>query len=221
MRFRDRLFNFFLALILLLAAGIFLVFSFSYVPTSEILYVISLFYGSWLGVITGIVLVLISLWCFSRCFKGRDRAGSISRKTPYGHYVIGFPALESMILKSAGELEGIKEIKPQISARKEKLVILLKMSIMSDYPVPSLSRETQETVKKYLEEMSGIPVEEIKVAIDNVVPGGTGGNREKKEDRETYPPRRTGTGSREEIGPGRETKIEGTEGGSEVQSHGE
>ncbi len=173
MQFRQRLVYFFAALLLFLLAALFIAFSFSLVPFREVEYFLSVIYGNWQVAAAGLVIAIFSLWLLSKSFKKKEPVKAISQNTAHGQYMISFIAIESMILRSMKRIEGLREVHPKIVVKDNKIDILLKIVVASDYQIPAISNDIQETVKNYVEEMGGVTVNQIKVFIDNVIAEGS------------------------------------------------
>lgn len=169
MPLKERFFCFILALFLLLAAAFSFIISFSIYAQEEIEGILRNIYGNWQVAALGFAIVIIGLWILSKTFKTKEKPRMIYKSTPQGQYMISFSALESMVIKAAKNVEGLKDLQPIIVTRDNKLKVLIKGSIAEGYQIPALCEELQEAVKNYLEEMSGVMVEETRVLIENVV----------------------------------------------------
>lgn len=169
MQLRQRAVYIFAALILLLIAALFIIFSFSLLPFEEVEHFLSVIYGSWQVAAAALVVAIFSLWLLSVSIKKKEPLKIITQHTAHGQFMISFMALESMILKSVKKIEGLREVHPKIKTKDGQVDILLKIIIASDYQIPAISNKIQETVNSYLEEMGGITVNEIKIYIENVV----------------------------------------------------
>ncbi|PKM84073.1 MAG: hypothetical protein CVU88_00100 [Firmicutes bacterium HGW-Firmicutes-13] len=169
MQFRERIIYFIMALIFLLLSALSFIFSFSLISLAEIERILNSAYGNWQGAVIGLLIIIVGLWLFAKSFKSREPLKFVTQNTKHGQFMISFSALESMVLRAAKEIEGLRDLQPQIIFKEGRLNILLKVSLISDYQIPSLSEVIQEKVKNYVEEMSGVPVEEVKIFIENVV----------------------------------------------------
>ncbi|UNC92362.1 alkaline shock response membrane anchor protein AmaP [Candidatus Contubernalis alkaliaceticus] len=172
MNFRERLVYLILSLILLLAALLFLGFAFSILPLEQVDAYISYLYGNLYGALIALLVLIISLWLFSKSFKAKENAKLITQSTPQGEYMVSFTALESMVLRSSKEIEGVKELEPQIIYSDGNLIIFIKTVFFSGYEIPAVSQQLQENVKNYIEEMAGISVFTVKIFIENVAEQG-------------------------------------------------
>lgn len=168
MTFRERLINLLFSIILFLAALLFLSFAFSILPLGQVDFYISYLYGNLYGALIALVVLIISLWLFSKSFKTKESAKMITQSTPQGEYMVSFTALESMVLKASKEIEGVKDLEPQIIYSDRKLSIFIKTVVFSDYEIPTVSQQLQESVKSYVEEMAGISVFTVKIFVENV-----------------------------------------------------
>ncbi|RQD76535.1 MAG: alkaline shock response membrane anchor protein AmaP, partial [Candidatus Syntrophonatronum acetioxidans] len=147
--------------------------SFSIYPQQELESIFSNIYGSWQGAAAGLIIVIIGLWAFSKTLKTKESPRVIYKSTSLGQYMISFAALESMVIKAAKNIEGFKDLQPGIIARDNKLSVQIKGSIAEGYQIPDLCEKVQEEVKNYLEEMSGITIEAVRVFVENVAPDNT------------------------------------------------
>lgn len=172
MQLRERLIYILFSIVLFLTALLFIGFAFSIWPFEQINFYIEFLYGNLLGALIALFVLLISLWLLSKSFKPKETERLITQKTPHGDYMVSFMALESMVLKASKEIEGIKDIEPQIIYRDGKLSILIKAVIVTEYEIPEVSQQVQESVKTYIEEMAGITVSAVKIFIENVIDQG-------------------------------------------------
>lgn len=168
MQFKERFIYIIVALIFLFLAALSFIFSFSLIPLTEIETSISSAYGNWQAAVIGLLIFVVGLWLLSKSFKTSEPLKFITQHTEQGEFMISFSALESMVLKAAKEIEGLRDLQPKIIYKDGRLGILLKVSLSSDYRIPSLCETVQKKVKSYVEEMSGVSVAEIKIYIEDV-----------------------------------------------------
>ncbi|MDD2510249.1 MAG: alkaline shock response membrane anchor protein AmaP [Syntrophomonas sp.] len=84
-----------------------------------------------------------------------------------GQVSITVPAIKVIIMKAVKKVDGVKEIKPAVSSSNDGLVIYLHTAINPDHNVPEMSKNLQQTVKEYLEDIGGLQVSQVKVLIDD------------------------------------------------------
>lgn len=84
-----------------------------------------------------------------------------------GQVSITVQALKVIIMRAIKTVDGVKEVKSNISHGAQGLAVQLHIMIDPELSVPKTTKEIQEVVKKYIEETGGLPVEEIKVLVDD------------------------------------------------------
>lgn len=84
-----------------------------------------------------------------------------------GQVSITIDAIKVIIMKAVKQVEGIKEIRPVVSSSNEGLVVYLHMMINPEYSIPEMAEEIKKVVKKYLEELGGLKVAQIKILVDD------------------------------------------------------
>lgn len=172
MQLRERLIYLLFSIVLFLTAILFMGLAFSIWPFEQIDFYIDFLYGNLYGALIALFVLLISLWLLSKSFKPKETEKLITGSTAHGDYMVSFTALESMVLRASKNIEGIKELEPQIIFRDGNLSILIKAVVVSDYEIPEVSQQVQESVKNYIEEMAGVTVSAVKIFIENVIEQG-------------------------------------------------
>jgi uncharacterized alkaline shock family protein YloU len=110
---------------------------------------------------------LLVIILFSSDGKKKEVA-NIVNFNEIGEYRISFHAIESIIHAAVQKVKGIRETKANIIATEQGLIIYLRIKPIPDLPFPALVRELQDTVKNYVQEISGSNVAEVKVMIENI-----------------------------------------------------
>ena len=102
-------------------------------------------------------------------FSGKKKEiGSIISFNELGEVRISFRALENIVLTASRKVKGIREVNAHLHTTEQGLVIYLRIKPIPDLPIPPLVRELQETVKNYVQEISGSAVAEVKVLVENI-----------------------------------------------------
>lgn len=96
---------------------------------------------------------------------------SISKFTEIGEIKISLNSIETIALSASKRLSGIKDSKAYVYKGVEGVTIVVRTVALSDINIPTLSEDIQVRVKKTVEEISGIKVNEVKVIVDNVYAG--------------------------------------------------
>jgi uncharacterized alkaline shock family protein YloU len=119
-----------------------------------------------LGFLILVVGVLL-LAFFTPGVKRKD-AGGITSFNEIGEVRLSFRAIEKMVLAASRKVKGIRDVSTHIDLKEQGLVIYLRIKPIPDLPIPSLVRQLQETVRDYVEEISGSSVAEVKVLVENI-----------------------------------------------------
>jgi len=121
------------------------------------------------GVIAAVILVL-SL---------RFLLGSLQRKAPKveqalirrgeaGDVTISLAALESLVVRAARQVKGIKEVKPRLKILPEGIMITLEVQVLPDQHLPGVAQSLQEGVRNYIAEVTGLEGPEVRILINGV-----------------------------------------------------
>ena len=90
------------------------------------------------------------------------------KTTEHGAIVIALSALDSMVLRAARKISGLRDVQTRVVGIENTLSVRLKVSLMPDVSVPEATTELQSAIKAYVEETSGILVRDIQVFVDSV-----------------------------------------------------
>ena len=124
--------------------------------------------GNFSYLIAGIVIFIIGLLLLAVSIRRAPKISAVSQQTQLGELKISYKAIESMILKAAKEIAGIRDTSSHINDTDKGLVIYLKVKAVPDKPIPDLTVELQSNVKEYVEKIGGTSVAEVKVLVENI-----------------------------------------------------
>ena len=119
-----------------------------------------------LGFLVAVIGLLIIIFA-SAAGKKKESAGVVSFNE-IGEFRISFRTIESIILTATQRIKGIREVTSHINSSEQGLVIYLRITTIPDIPIPALIQELQETVRDYVQEISGCNVAEVKVLVENI-----------------------------------------------------
>ncbi|HWQ74012.1 MAG TPA: alkaline shock response membrane anchor protein AmaP [Syntrophomonas sp.] len=97
--------------------------------------------------------------------------GIVVREGLQGQVTMTVAAIKLMIMKSLRQIEGIREVRPEISKDKTGLTVKLHMMIIPELNVPEVTAKAQQLVKEHLESVGGLQVNAVKVKIDDFKAG--------------------------------------------------
>ena len=112
--------------------------------------------------VAAVILLVLSL-------RRGECVETLLQQGPLGEVRICFKAVETLVLKAAKGVKGIKETKTRIVYSESGLIIFLRAVTYPDQNIPQVTAELQTAVKEYVEGITGSGVSEIKVMIENVV----------------------------------------------------
>jgi uncharacterized alkaline shock family protein YloU len=119
------------------------------------------------SIVAGPVGLLIVLMCIKNIqdsIAKVQREKTIAFEANYGQVSIGLSAVEDMIRKLLLEFKELKEVKPQVTAKKG-LQVNLKIVLSSFTNIPEFTAKIQNLVRDKLQTMLGIE-EEIVIKVE-------------------------------------------------------
>ena len=119
----------------------------------------------------GSVLLLLALILLALGLRSKrsKESSAVLKGSEFGEVLISINALENMVLRVVQKTQGIKDVSRQVSYTPEGLVVKVIIRVMPDITMPDLIKDLQSKIKEYLEDISGIIVQEVKVVVENIV----------------------------------------------------
>lgn len=101
----------------------------------------------------------------------RKEDPGVDRLTEFGHVRISLETLESLAVKAARKVQGIRDLSARVRREGDhtSIGIGLKLTVDGDTPIQTLSEQLQQSVKTYVEEIAGVDVSQISVYIADTV----------------------------------------------------
>lgn len=123
-------------------------------------------------VVLGTIAVLVMAIALLLLFSGLKREAKadetiIVKSELNGQVSITVPAIKLIIMRAVKKVEGVRDIRPAVTNAQDGLVVYLHMMINPEHNVPEMSRNLQEVVKQYLEDIGGLQVSEVKILVDD------------------------------------------------------
>lgn len=170
----DRFLLLLVLLLVLALALLCLTFAAGIIPQAAIVGFVGILFGNPVNAMiacgVGLVLAVLALRLL---FAGHKRAPSpvpqsvLVKSTENGMVYISLAAIDTMVQKHCRAQNRIRECESMICPTKDGVLIRLKLSTMPDTNLPELTTSLQETLKEYVESLSGISVIEIPILISS------------------------------------------------------
>ncbi len=93
---------------------------------------------------------------------------TLVNSTELGDINITLGALDNLVKKVVKREEGISDISTKLMDSESGLNIKLSLKIYSDYVIPELTDQLQKVVKSYLEDTTGVTVNQVSILINEI-----------------------------------------------------
>ena len=114
--------------------------------------------------LAGFLLILIS-FSFAQLILGRfQREKTIAFTTASGEVTIALAAIEDLIKRIGSVIPEIKELRPNVVAKKNRIEVYLRVILRSEANIPELTSQLQEITRAKIQEVLGVE-EQIIVKI--------------------------------------------------------
>ena len=120
-----------------------------------------------LGGTVGIILALVGVILLVRLFSSPEENEIVVQDSISGKVVMTVPAVKQIVLKAVKQVEGVREIKPEVTNGKNGVVVSLTLMVNPEYKIPEMTAAVQEKVAKLLEEVGGLKVAEVRIKVDD------------------------------------------------------
>lgn len=125
----------------------------------------------WTAVGLSLLLMLIGLRLLVATVRrpGADRG--VDRLTEIGYIRISLDTLESLAVKAARRVRGIRDLTARVrmSGNNASVGVGLKLTVDGETPIQTLTEELQRVVKTHIEEIAGVTVDQISVYVTDTV----------------------------------------------------
>ena len=85
-----------------------------------------------------------------------------------GQVRISVQAVENLIIKVAGKMNGVKEVKPQILTDDKGVSVKILATVSPEQRIPETTEQMQALVKEKVREVSGVALTGVQVSIENI-----------------------------------------------------
>lgn len=118
---------------------------------------------------SGLLLLLISI---KLLFAGKGKkldvrpASALMKQTEFGGTFITLEALDAMIQKHCRAQQRVKDCHTTLHSTEAGVTVGIRLSVLPDTDVVTLSAELQKSLKEYVEGLTGIHVNEIGILVE-------------------------------------------------------
>lgn len=119
------------------------------------------------GAAAAVIFLLLSIFfLIYRSKRGDHEPQTITHKLDNGDLKISYDTLEQLSLKAASRVRGVSDLKARVHMNEGGTMrIAMKFSIEAGLEIPKTTAELQDAVKHFVEQTTGIPVEQVTVYV--------------------------------------------------------
>ena len=125
---------------------------------------------------SGLLLLLISI---KLLFAGRTKrseirpASALMQQTEIGGTFISLEAIDAMVQKHCRSQQRVKDCKTTLHSNETGVTIGIRLCVLPDTDVVTLSGELQKSLKEYVEGLTGVHVNEIGILVESAAAPAT------------------------------------------------
>jgi len=117
------------------------------------------------GIILAIIALIMLVWGLKPSKRVADTV--VVENSMAGEVSMSIAAIKAIIMKAIRQVEGIKELRPEVSNSSAGVIVKLHTMINPEHSVPEIAQSLQNVVRDNLEKVGGLQVAEIKVLVDD------------------------------------------------------
>ena len=127
-------------------------------------------YGRWEPAAIAALFAVLSLRLFIAAFGSRGSAtgSSIVVSRPLGNVNVSVAAIEALVVKTAGHVQGVREVKARVVQGEQGLSVKLRAAVIPETDIPVASAEIQQLIGEQIKQTLGMEVINAEIAIDNI-----------------------------------------------------
>lgn len=116
------------------------------------------------------LLLIASIWLIISTFQRSGQSSEmdgIVYDGPDGPVILTYQALETLVLRAAREVPGLRDIETHLhlSNETQSLSVRLRVVVRPNVNLPDISAQLQRRVKEYIEQTAGVKVAEVGVVL--------------------------------------------------------
>lgn len=164
----HRLSLFVLTLLFLFMTFVMGIYAFGWLPENYLPYLIQYTYDNPEFALMATVLFLLGIWLLQSFLTHNDEGQTIVQENEMGTVRISTTAVKGMVRQVALDQPGVSDARPLFRMRGKELDIALKLIVLEDAHIPTLSQTLSEAVKERLQKMVGLSVHDVVVTVTDV-----------------------------------------------------
>jgi uncharacterized alkaline shock family protein YloU len=115
-----------------------------------------------------VVSLILAFFTIKMALRMRREEKTIINQTQYGEIRIAVSAVESLALRAAKRIKGVKDAHVGVRADLTGLDIFIEITVNPDLNIPQVTEEIRAKVDEYIFETVGIRVNSVKVLVTKV-----------------------------------------------------
>lgn len=168
MKLTERFFIAVMAVFLLFVSILLLLLALPLISIEMFTAVLANYFGSLWLFIPSAVLILLAVYILFKGLQSSPNQRFVSLKKSTGNINISITTVENMVQNIIMQWDHINLNRTKIKNMPEGMTVIINITGSPEKVFPELAEELQKSIKERLELMTGIPVVEVKVIIDNI-----------------------------------------------------
>lgn len=169
MKILNRLVLVIITLFFMFVSLLLTIYSFGLVNSSSLPVLMEGFYQRYEAGLLFFLAFLLGAWVIYPFFTQKIKKKiNVINNTELGEVDVTLDALENLVQGVAIQQEEIEEIKTKLEPTEEGIKIHLTGKVYQSTMIPELTKNLQKVIKSYIEDTTGVRVEEVKILIDNI-----------------------------------------------------
>lgn len=121
--------------------------------------------------LTGLLAAAVGVYLLALAGQRETEPGNIALPGELGDVSVSLRAVESLVLQAASSIRGVREATTRLGQEEGRLTVDLSVLVTSERPVPELAAEVQQRVTRHVQDVVGVPVGRVSVAVRNIASG--------------------------------------------------
>ena len=121
----------------------------------------------------GAGLLVLNYWCLRFIVGGQQMEKTIAFENPSGLVTVSLVALEDLVKKLVIKHPDVKDVRPSIIVRKNRLAINVRLILKSEVNIPEMTANLQEAIKRKVQDTVGldqnivVKVHVVRIALED------------------------------------------------------